>query len=367
MENTCLNNLKIKEEENIKNIESELATLKKTLTEYKSLKSKIDETKKSIEEIKNYNSDIQREKSINESSIISEENMIDSLKKQIEEFNDMKDDSLKLVEHNYNNKVELESVSFDTELVNLKTQIESLTSNIKDCETDNNSYNDKLKELKSLIVDVDENSNSQLEVLKSKLFNDISNYESINSVNESNKEYNKKLEEQIEKNKERLKEIKDLKLKNVKDLTEWNTTKEHLLKKYPLWLVEYQSKDLSNKMNEIINMIYHKPLNVSFKVDKNSLKLNYGTSERKLPTTRLSGAESTIVDLSFLTVFNKMLKLGFIALDEVDAFFDDKNKESFYNAILEFSKLYPQVLIITHSEEMKKYLQINANCNTIQM
>ena len=147
MENTCLNNLKIKEEENIKNIESELATLKETLTEYKSLKSKIDEIKKSIEEIKNYNSDIQREKSINESSIISEENMINSLKKQIEEFNDMKDDSLKLVEYNYNNKVELESVSFDTELVNLKTQIESLTSNIKDCEIDNNSYNDKIRDL----------------------------------------------------------------------------------------------------------------------------------------------------------------------------------------------------------------------------
>lgn len=90
----------------------------------------------------------------------------------------------------------------------------------------------------------------------------------------------------------------------------------------------------------------------------------YGDGDRELPIKRLSGAEKQIVNLAVENVFNQQQNLSCIILDECDSAMDKTNKETFFSTLLSLKDYYEQIIVITHSEDVKNKLLIEG-CNTI--
>lgn len=150
-------------------------------------------------------------------------------------------------------------------------------------------------------------------------------------------------------------------LKN--SLADYKLSVEILTKTYPAWKLEKDIIDIENKTNIFIEDIY-KPLYIKFIANKNSLKMIYGNGERDLPIKRLSGAEKQIVNLAVENVFNQQQGLACLILDECDSAMDKDNKETFFNTLLSLSDYYEQILVITHSDDIKNKLQVEG-CNLI--
>lgn len=191
----------------------------------------------------------------------------------------------------------------------------------------------------------------------SKLERENNEIDQIISYNTAIIAQNEATKKQQEEDKATLEKItKDLiDLKN--SLADYKLSSEILTKTYPAWKLEKDIVDIENKTNLFIEDIY-KPLYLKFVANKNSLKMLYGNGERDLPIKRLSGAEKQIVNLAVENVFNQQQNLSCIILDECDSAMDKDNKETFFSTLLSLSDYYEQILVITHSDEVKNKLQV---------
>lgn len=131
---------------------------------------------------------------------------------------------------------------------------------------------------------------------------------------------------------------------------------EIMSRTYPTWRLERDLEYIKDQTNVFVEDIY-KDLNVRFSANKNSLKMVYGNGDRDLPVKRLSGAERQIVNLGVENIFNQQQNLSCLILDESDSAMDAENKETFFSVLIGLEEHYEQVIVITHSKEMKQKLQ----------
>lgn len=246
----------------------------------------------------------------------------------------------------------------------LDSMITSLESSIKDTEKKITKKEDEISKLKDEIDSINEDSFNDEEL--NKLNEEISSYEDVVSKNKFIKENNSKLDVEKENDSKKLEEFKDERKKYENQLFNLESAKSIMTKDYPNWVIENSIQNMENSMNEFINDIYYKPLYISLRSTKTSIKLEYGKNENhKLPCSRLSGAEKQIVNLAFINNFNKMLGLNVIFLDEIDAPLDNDRKEILYESLLNLSNVYEQIVVVTHSDKMNNYIKANTECNSL--
>lgn len=246
----------------------------------------------------------------------------------------------------------------------LESMITSLKTSVKDVEKKITKKEDEISKLKEEIDSISEDSFDDEEL--NKLNEEISSYENITSKNKFIKESNSKLDAEKETDSKKLEEFKDERKKYENELFNLESAKSIMTKDYPNWVIENSIQNMENSMNEFINDVYYKPLNISLRSTKTSIKLEYGKNENhKLPCSRLSGAEKQIVNLAFINNFNKMLGLNVIFLDEIDAPLDNNRKEILYESLLNLSNVYGQIVVVTHSDKMNNYIKANTECNSL--
>lgn len=333
-----------------------------------------------LEEVKNELTNISNQIEI----LYSIKNSLENEKQKIEDIKKKNGESLEL-----KNRLQIDIKELEKQIETQKQEIQNHVNELKN-ERDSkiksyedkimsieNVYNEKIKsantiisnkedELKSILNEVDSITIYEIEDCREKLSNlekensEIDQLISYNKAIESQNELTKKQQETDKTNLESLtKTLIDLK----NSLADYKLASEIMTKTYPAWKLEKDITEIENKTNLFIEEIY-KPLYIKFSANKNSLKMTYGKGERCLTTKRLSGAEKQIVNLAVENVFNQQQNLSCIILDECDSAMDKDNKEIFFDTLLSLSDYYEQILVITHSEEVKNKLQVES-CNIV--
>lgn len=168
-----------------------------------------------------------------------------------------------------------------------------------------------------------------------------------------------KFEEDAESHKIVLSNKKN-KLKNIQENLYYLEVLGEAFKDIPAELFKESVIDVENYANEIIRSIYHKfkikiyedeakknrPLMIAFEVD--GKYRNY-----KL----LSGGQQSICAIGLRMGFNRILSqrsrisLNFLILDEIFGSLDKFNREEVLRMLNGLTKFFPQILVITHTEE----------------
>lgn len=330
-------------------VKTEFANISNQISTLYSTKNSLEIEKQKIEDIKKKNEENIRLQNNLQLDIKDLENQIEAKKQEIQNHvNELKNERESKV-RSYENKI-ISTESLYNEKIN---SANTIISNKED-------------ELKSILNEFDSINIYEIEDCRDELNrlekenNEIDQTISYNKAIESQNELTKKQQETDKVNLESLtKTLIDLK----NSLADYKLASEIMTKTYPTWKLEKDITEIENKTNLFIEEIY-KPLYIKFSANKNSLKMTYGNGERELTTKRLSGAEKQIVNLAVENVFNQQQNLSCIILDECDSAMDKNNKEMFFDTLLSLSDYYEQILVITHSNEVKNKLQVEG-CNII--
>lgn len=331
--------------------QKELEDLENNLKDFQNIKEKLEKEKENINNQRKENENNTTLKNKYLLDIQTLQNSVDSkkaeIKNHITEIKAERDsriqslkDKINSVENLYNEKINSANTiisSKENELKNIKDEYDKIEiKDIEDCRDKLNLFENENKEIDQVI-----------------------------SYNMAINIQNEKIKNQQELDKKNLEKITNdlIDLKN--SLADYKLSAEILTKTYPAWKLEKDIDSIENKTNLFIENIY-KPLYIKFVANKNSLKMLYGSGERDLPIKRLSGAEKQIVNLAVENVFNQQQGLSCLILDECDSAMDKDNKETFFSTLLSLSDYYEQILVITHSEDVKNKLLIE-NCNLIQL
>lgn len=323
--------------------------------------------------------DFQKEASSLENSIKEAEASVKTFEEEKKTYEDAK----KANEDANSRKIRLEAdnSTLDVKIQNEKDSVVKLLQNLKDKEK---TITENLEKDKASITSFTETqlaTSKELIEQKKKYLDDLkTNFDSIQIVdvldcredlkkvesenaeidktiayNEAIKKQNAEIENQKVADKAQLEDLtkKLIDLKN--SLADHEMAAEVMSKTYPTWKLERDLKGIENSTNLFIEEIY-KPLFVKFAANKNSLKMMYGNGERDLPIKRLSGAEKQITNLAVENVFNQHQGLSCLILDECDSAMDYENKIAFFSVLVSLQEFYDQILVITHSKEVKDKL-----------
>ena len=247
-------------------------------------------------------------------------------------------------------------------LENMKNEYERLEKEEKQYLNQNNVDMEEVKDLEKSLESYKDLQYVEEEIIEKK---EIEEYNNILHSISIAKDYNSKLQEEKSKDSKELTKIKKEKENLKKQQFDLESARNILLKDFPNFVIDQSVESIEYAMNQFIENIYYKPLDVSLRATKTSIKLEYGNGQRKLPANRLSGAESKLVSLSFINNFNKMLGLSCLILDEPDSAMDAERKKDLYSILLSMNDVYSQMIIITHSQDMTNYMMANTESNLI--
>lgn len=307
----------------------------------------------------------------------TEKQIIENIKKENENNIKLKN-NLQLDIKELENNIEAKKQEIQNRVNELKNERDSKIKSYEDkIEAIEKLYDEKINSASTIISNKEENLKSVLNEFDSiniyeiedcrdelaKLEKDNNEIDQTIAYNEAIKTQNELTKKQQEEDKIALDNLTNdlINLKN--SLANYKLAFEIMTKTYPTWKLEKDITDIENKTNLFVEEIY-KPLYIKFIANKNSLKMTYGNGERELTTKRLSGAEKQIVNLAVENVFNQQQNLSCIILDECDSAMDKNNKEIFFDTLLSLSDYYEQILVITHSDDIKNKLQVEG-CNIV--
>lgn len=314
-----------------------------------SLKNQLETEKQIIENIKKENEDKLKLKNNLQLDIKDLENQIEAKKQEIQNhINELKNERDSKIK-SYEDKIEAIEKLY-TEKINSASTI----------------ILNKEEELKTVLNEFDSINIYELEDCReelTKLEKENSEIDQVIAYNKAIKAQNDLTKNQQEKDQADLVALTNELINLKNSLANYKLAFEVMTKTYPTWKLEKDITDIENKTNLFIEEIY-KPLYIKFVANKNSLKMTYGNGERELTTKRLSGAEKQIVNLAVENVFNQQQNLSCIILDECDSAMDKNNKEVFFDTLLSLSDYYEQILVITHSDDIKNKLQVEG-CNIV--
>ena len=254
-----------------------------------------------------------------------------------------------LAEQEYQNKYHEEKLS------SFKQQFEQTKQYIMDMK----------EQIQSSLLDIDIDVYTLSEKIE-QMTTDKKCYEEVEQHNKLVEENNKTIIAQQAEDKKQYKAICKQLSEIEQQLDNLSLSKEITSKTFPVYALEKIMNSIMSEINNIIEQIYDKKLDVNLIANKNSVKMNYNCEGRTLPVIKLSGAEQNIVDLAVQTVFNNMQQLNCIILDEIDCFASEQTALLMADCITNLSSLFEQLIIITHKQELKQKLTQN-QCNIIDL
>lgn len=371
--NECLNGLLIKTENTIKEKTEYKNLLKKQIMECEGVIDDLLTKKKDIEEKTKKNEELKEKKNSLSNELVKKQSLIENKRMEQKSLNS----SLMEKKQNYSNQIESEKrilESIDSEKISrlnsvkekndmIIAQIQQLEGDICDLidseEIKNVEIEKLLKEIESFSVGTfDENKIVEIET-------ELKKYDSVVAENKVVKEYNEQLEETKKADKKELEKFKERKQKFEKEKFDLENSKKILTTDYPSWAILQNLKNIENDINEFIDQVYYKPLNIKFDMTRSGISMRFGDD---IKVERLSGAEKAITNIGFCESFNKNLNLNMILLDEPDAPLSATRKEMFYSSLLEMKDVFEQMIVVTHSKDMVAYIQANdTDCNIITL
>lgn len=348
----------------------EATSYDKQITECEGVIDDLLTKKKDIEEKTKKNEELKEKKNNLSNELVKKQSLIENKRMEQKSLNS----SLMEKKQNYSNQIEsekriLESVDSEkTSKLNalveknemIATQINQLENElislIKDTESKHSEQSELSKKIESFSVGTfDENKIVEIET-------ELKKYDSVIAENKVVKEYNEQLEETKKADKKELEKFRERKQKFEKEKFDLENGKKILTTDYPSWAILQNLKNIENDINEFIDQVYYKPLNIKFDMTRGGISMRFGDD---IKVERLSGAEKAITNIGFCESFNKNLNLNTIVLDEPDAPLSKKTTQIFYQSLLDMKEMFSQMIIVTHSEEMKSYLM--ANCPDVNI
>lgn len=353
--------------------ESEAKELNKQIAESENIINDLLQKKADIEEKAKKNEELKERKNNLSNELVKKQSLIENKRMEQKSLNS----SLMEKKQNYSNQIEsekriLESVDSEkTSRLNsvkekadlYESQTTILEKEIEDLKIQRDSkfkeFEELSKKIESFSVGTfDENKIVEIET-------ELKKYDSVVAENKVVKEYNEQLEETKKVDKKELEKFKERKQKFEKEKFDLENSKKILTTDYPSWAILQNLKNIENDINEFIDQVYYKPLNIKFDMTRSGISMRFGDD---IKVERLSGAEKAITNIGFCESFNKNLNLNMILLDEPDAPLSATRKEIFYSSLLEMKDVFEQMIVVTHSKDMVAYIQANdTDCNIITL
>lgn len=318
------------------------------------LKDKKSELKHEISSLESEISSLEKEKKSSHQAII------DSYEQKV----NLLDEKIKNEKERYESEIKHREQA----VKDLQERIADLKSEIKDIEKDISEINSEVEEKENQIEECEVVSTDDLEEKKNKLSSKIKKYYDVISKNEVIEKNNKELEEEQSIDSRTLKRLQKKKDKIQTRILKLKEAKTLLQKELPAYIISQSIQSIQDGINTFIDNVYTKPLEIEFKLNKSSIAMNYGGKKSKIPVKGgLSGAESKMVQIGFISKFNHDLGLNCIFLDEPDENISENNSEKLYEILGEMTSEFSQVFIITHQERMKEYLINNYESTVISL
>lgn len=251
-----------------------------------------------------------------------------------------------------------------TEKVELyKKQISEYESIIFENDKKVSELNEELEEINKKLAEYNNSEDEAIDT--SMLESEIKSYNDAISQNKVISEHNKNIEETKKKDKKELEELKQKKQKFEDEKFNLESAKKVMSVEYPNWFIANSLQNIEYFLNEFINEVYYKELNVKFEQTKTGIKMTYGNG---LKVHRLSGAETSICNVGFASTFSNALALGCILLDEIDSPIHESIKPQFADTLLNMNSMFKQIFIISHDSKFRDYIIANnADTNVINL
>lgn len=337
-----------------------------TINDLLQKKSNIEEKTKKNEELKerknNLSNELVKKQSLIENKQMEQKSLNSSLMEKKQNYSNQIESEKRILESIDSEKISrLNSVKEKADLYESQTTI--LEKEIEDLKIQRDSkfkeFEEVSKKIESFSVGTfDENKIVEIET-------ELKKYDSVVAENKVVKEYNEQLEETKKADKKELEKFKERKQKFEKEKFDLENSKKILTTDYPSWAILQNLKNIENDINEFIDQVYYKPLNIKFDMTRSGISMRFGDD---IKVERLSGAEKAITNIGFCESFNKNLNLNMILLDEPDAPLSATRKEMFYSSLLEMKDVFEQMIVVTHSKDMVAYIQANdTDCNIITL
>ena len=351
----------------------EATSYDKQIAESENIINDLLQKKADIEEKTKKNEELKEKKNSLSNELVKKQSLIENKRMEQKSLNS----SLMEKKQNYSNQIESEKrilESIDSEKISrlnsvkekadlYESQTTILEKEIEDLKIQRDSkfkeFEELSKKIESFSVETfDENKIVEIET-------ELKKYDSVVAENKVVKEYNEQLEETKKTDKKELEKFKERKQKFEKEKFDLENSKKILTTDYPSWAILQNLKNIENDINEFIDQVYYKSLNIKFDMTRSGISMRFGDD---IKVERLSGAEKAITNIGFCESFNKNLNLNMILLDEPDAPLSATRKEMFYSSLLEMKDVFEQMIVVTHSKDMVAYIQANdTDCNIITL
>jgi len=183
----------------------------------------------------------------------------------------------------------------------------------------------------------------------------IKEYESIKIENSVIIENNKKLKkEKEETEKAIIDKNKDLDIVLAKK-DQLIKMKAFLKKEFPSYVIASMVEHIQDSMNNFISKVYYKDLNVQIDATDDNISVVYGSGLKKVDTVNASGAEESLLALSYCDALNDLKKYNILFIDEVDQAFTEDNSQKLAEIVVASQDVYDTIFAISHVKSTKDY------------
>ncbi len=351
------------ERQKLSDLNSTIFTLKKELSDCKSgicptchkdfsihdnekTQKQIDTTQELINEKQKIIENLKNEKCLFEKAVNENNNK----KRDIEIYtNKINSEKQKLENIKKNNEQSL--ISLNETKINKQNQKENIIIEIK-------SINNEISKIDIKNKDELEKTQTELKNVKITYEKIIKNYEEIENKNKLIIQQNKEKElNKIENEKLIIETQKQIDLLIIKK-QQLTKIRQFLKNEFPSYVIDTMIESIQNDMNEFVSKVYHKDLNVEIKGNDDNIDVLYGTGSRKVDAVNASGAEKSLLALSYCYALNKFKDYCILFVDEIDSSLKEEAALKLAEMIDKVKNEYDFIGYVSHVNRVQDYFSI---------
>jgi exonuclease SbcC len=150
-----------------------------------------------------------------------------------------------------------------------------------------------------------------------------------------------------------------------RETAEIENSQKILKNEFPVYVISRIVKDLETSMNDFLRRVYGGRYTIKLEDKKNSLRMVYGPKSVDAGSGSSSGYEKSIFSLAWKWALSKIQNNRTLMMDEVDSAASQSNSLIFYKTIGDSSKLFDQILIVSHKEQTRELLENDYNAQVL--
>ena len=328
-----------------------------------SISSKLQVSKDRLESLKEQQKEFKRISELN----LSSERKMDNVSSKLEQAKKSLEDERNSIKVTYKKdyKVWEESLeSVEERLEETQEQLSDLKVRVSEIDEEILEIESKVSSLQLQVEQEVEEPVEKIELLE-ELKSKLEKHKEVLQKNEIHKRNNQQIEAEEEADKLVKKDLYEKKNSLLVEVDEIKEARKILQSDFPTFIISTIVQNIQNTVNDFLVETYEGRYDVKIKEAKNSLQIVYGPNEQDVSLA--SDYERQVFSIAYKYALSKLNDLGFIILDEVDSFAEDKNSIILYDTIGKMQDLYQQVFVITHKEETKDILSSDYNANVFEL